>query len=86
MTDRQRDLLTVIARLENSGKEFTVQEIVDKSKSTGRAFSNSHVNQMLNALFNKGMVIKNRHGKYTLAVPLLDEYIRRRHLDEEETG
>lgn len=86
LTDRQRDLLTVIAHLENSGKEFTVQEIADKSKSTGRAFSNSHVNQMLTALFNKGMVIKNRHGKYTLAVPLLDEYIRRRHLDEEDTG
>jgi len=78
LTDRQRDLLSVIARLENSAGEFTVREIVETSKSTDQAFSNSHANQMLTALFNKGMVFKNRHGKYALAVPLLDEYIRRR--------
>lgn len=78
LTDRQRDLLSVIARLENSAGEFTVQEIVETSESTEQAFSNSHANQMLTALFNKGMVFKNRHGKYALAVPLLDEYIRRR--------
>jgi len=78
LTDRQRDLLSVIARLKNSAGEFTVQEIVETSKSTEQAFSNSHANQMLTALFNKGMVFKNRHGKYSLAVPLLDEYIRRR--------
>jgi len=78
LTDRQRDLLSVIARLESSAGEFTVQEIVETSKSTEQAFSNSHANQMLTALFNKGMVFKNRHGKYSLAVPLLDEYIQRR--------
>ena len=44
----------------------------------GQSFSSSHVNQMLTALFDKGMVIKNRHGKYILAVPLLDKYIQRR--------
>ena len=78
LTDRQRDLLDIIACLENSGGEFTVQEIVEQSVSTKQAFSSSHVNQMLAALFAKGMVFKNRHGKYVLAVPLLDEYIRRR--------
>ncbi len=78
LTDRQRDLLGVIARLKNSGGEFTVQEIVEQSKSTEQAFGSSHVNQMLTALFTKGMVFKNRHGKYVLAVPLLDKYIRRR--------
>ena len=78
MTDRQQDLLTVISHLENSDTEFTVQEIVEKSKSMGQSFSSSHVNQMLTALFDKGMVIKNRHGKYILAVPLLDKYIQRR--------
>lgn len=78
LTDRQRDLLTVIARLENSAAEFTVQEIVACAKTHNQNFSSSHVNQMLNTLFNKGMVFKSRHGKYVLAVPLLDEYIRRR--------
>jgi len=78
LTDRQRDLLSVIARLENSAGEFTVREIVGASKSAERDFSNSHANQMLTVLFDKGLVFKNRHGKYALAVPLLDEYIRRR--------
>ena len=78
LTDRQRDLLSIIAHLDSSSGEFTVQEIVEGSKLTEQAFSNSRVNQMLNALFDKGMVFKNRHGKYVLAVPLLDQYIRRR--------
>ena len=39
-TDRQRELLTVIANLETSEEEFTVQEIVEKSKKiAGEAFS-----------------------------------------------
>ena len=79
LTDRQRDLLTIVAHLENSGEEFTVREIVEQSQSTEQAFSNSRVNQLLVKLFDKGMVFKNRHGKYTLAVPLLNEYILRRH-------
>ena len=78
LTDRQRDLLSIIAHLDSSSGEFTVQEIVEGSELTEQAFSSSHANQMLNALFNKGMVFKNRHGKYVLAVPLLDQYIRRR--------
>ena len=80
LTDRQRDLLTIVAHLENSEEEFTVREIVEQSQSTEQAFSNSHANQLLAKLFEKGMVFKNRHGKYTLAVPLLNEYILRRHV------
>ncbi len=78
LADRQRDVLNIIAHLKNSGGEFTVQEIVEQSKISEREFSGSHVSQILNSLFNKGMVFKNRHGKYILAVPLLDQYIRRR--------
>ncbi len=78
LTDRQRDVLNIIAHLENSSGEFTVQEIVKQSKTVEHEFSASHVNQMLSTLFDKGMVFKNRHGKYVLAVPLLDQYIRRR--------
>ena len=78
LTDRQRDLLNIIAHLINSDEEFTVQEIVEQSKTSEHEFSASSVNQMLSTLFDKGMVFKNRHGKYVLAVPLLDQYIRRR--------
>lgn len=77
-TDRQRDLLNVIALLENCASEFTVQEIVEKSKEApSKPFSSSHANQMLVSLCNAGLVYKNRWGKYSLAVPLLDGFIRR---------
>lgn len=80
-TDRQRELLTVIASLDNSDDEFTVQEIVEKSREwPAKRFGSSHTNQMLAALGGQGLVFKNRHGKYSFAVPLLGRYIRRQHL------
>lgn len=77
-TDRQRELLSAIAGLENCDDEFTVQEIVENSqRELEKPFSSSHVNQMLTALTKQGLVFKNRHGKYSFAVPLLGSYIRR---------
>ena len=71
-TDRQRDLLSVIAQLDSRDEEFTVQEIVEKARELSiRGFSSSHTNQMLSALGSQGLVFKNRHGKYLFAVPLL---------------
>ena len=82
-TDRQRDLLIIIAHLKNAGEEFTVQDIVEASKSSSRPFSPSHVNQMLAALGDAGLIYKNRWGRYSLAVPLLNEFILRQ---EEDAG
>ena len=77
-TDRQRDLLMAIAMLDNCDSEFTVQEVVEKAKEIlANPFSSSHVNQMLTALSKHGLVYKNRHGRYSFAVPLLGQYIRR---------
>ena len=77
-TDRQRELLTVIAYLENCEGEFSVQEIVEMSrKALAKPFSPSHVNQMLVSLSDAGLIYKNRHGKYSCAVPLLGRFIRR---------
>ena len=77
-TDRQRDLMFVIAHLENCDDEFTVQEIVEKSREVpGKPFGSSHTNQILAALSSQGLVFKNRHGRYSFAVPLLGRYIRR---------
>jgi type II secretory pathway predicted ATPase ExeA len=77
-TDRQRELLWVITCLENCDGEFTVQEIVQASKRhLEKPFSASHVNQILATLAANGLIYKNRHGKYSLAVPLLDRYIKR---------
>ncbi len=77
-TDRQRELLSVVANLDNCDDEFAVQEIVDASKELlNKPFSNSHVNQMLTTLSERGLIFKNRYGKYSFAVPLLGKYIAR---------
>lgn len=82
-TDRQRELLSIIARLSNCRSEFTVQEIVEhpRNKSSKKSFSNSHVNQMLGSLCMSGLIYKNRHGKYSFAVPLLEDFILRQEKD-----
>lgn len=78
-TDRQRDLLAVIAELPHCHEEFAVQDAVESPANRGldKPFSASHVNQMLGALAEAGLVYKNRHGRYSLAVPLLGDFIRR---------
>lgn len=81
-TDRQRELLAVIASLTNCQEEFTVQEVVEESKKhLSNPFSSSHTNQMLLSLTNAGLIYKNRHGKYSFAVPLMDRFILRQNID-----
>lgn len=80
-TERQRDLLTIIAHLSDAAREFTVRRIVAGSKRSSRPFSPSQVSQMLVALSEAGLVYKSRRGRYSLAVPLLDEFIRRQEAD-----
>lgn len=78
VTDRQRDLLSVVAHLPNSDEEFTVQEVVDESRRRlKKPFGASHVSQMLAALTSSGIVYKNRHGRYSFAVPLFNQFILR---------
>lgn len=78
-TDRQRDLLWVIATLEKAEGEFTVQEVLEQSRSRlEKPFgSSSHINQMLANLGDAGLIYKNRWGKYSFAVPLFDRFILR---------
>jgi hypothetical protein len=84
-TDRQRELLGVIAELPNADSEFTVREIVESvsNKEAERPFSSSHVNQMLVSLAEAGLVYKNRYGKYSFAVPLLGDFIMRQKAQQE---
>jgi len=77
-TDKQRDILRIISRLDSCDDEFSGQEIVETAKNKhGIKISPSHVNQILTALTKAGMVYKNRHGKYSLAVPYLSGFIKR---------
>lgn len=78
ITDRQKELLTVVAHLDEPDEEFTIQELVEKSKAMlSKSFSASHANQMLASLTERGMIYKNRVGRYSFAVPLLGRFIRR---------
>jgi hypothetical protein len=78
ITDRQRELLWVIANLDHPDEEFTIQELVEEAKNLlTKTFSPSHANQMLASLAERGMIYKNRMGKYSFAVPLLGRFILR---------
>ena len=82
-TDRQRELLSVVAQLDDCDGEFTAHEVVEKSKEIlDKPFSASHVSQMFGSLSDAGLVYKNRHGKYSFAVPLLGQFILRQSKDD----
>lgn len=79
-TDRQRELLTLIASLDNCDEEFTVRDIISLSGGEDlgvKPFSSSHISQMLSTLMKAGLIYRNRWGKYALAVPLMGRFIRR---------
>jgi hypothetical protein len=78
ITDRQRELLWVVAHLDHSDEEFTIAELTEKAKTLlPKSFSPSHANQMLASLAERGMIYKNRMGRYSFAVPLLGRFILR---------
>lgn len=78
VTERQQELLHVIANVEGPGNEFTVQEVVTKSEEMlAKPFGRSHINQLLNSLIVAGLVYRDRHGKYLFAVPLMADFIKR---------
>ena len=77
-TDRQQQLLWVIANLENADGEFTISELVELTKLLlKKGFSPSHASQMLSTLADRGLIYKHRFGKYSFAVPLMAQFIRR---------
>ena len=77
-SDRQRELLKVVANLENCDTEFTIRAASELSQDTlEKPFSNSHISSMFVKLGEVGLVYKNRHGKYSFAVPMLGEFIQR---------
>ncbi len=77
-TDRQQDFMKVVATLDNSDEEFSVQDIVAASRMLlHKGFTPSHATQILQALAEKGLVYKSRRGGYAFAVPLLSHFIHR---------
>lgn len=78
ITDRQRELLWAVAHLDHADEEFTISELTEKTKALlSKGFSPSNANQMLASLAERGMIYKNRFGRYSFAVPLLSRFILR---------
>lgn len=78
ITDRQRELLWAVAHLDHADEEFTISELTEKTKALlPKGFSPSNANQMLASLAERGMIYKNRFGRYSFAVPLLGRFILR---------
>ena len=79
LTDRQRDFLYCIACIETSDSEFTIAEISESSKECKgiKSFSPNDVSQMIPRLIDRGLIYKNRLGKYSFAVPLFRDFIKR---------
>lgn len=78
-TDRQKELLTIIATLPNCNDEFSVNDVVTASRTLDpkKRFKPSNANIMLAALVDHELVYKRSFGRYSLAVPLLSQFILR---------
>ncbi|MFN8776851.1 MAG: hypothetical protein ACK5XV_08800 [Flavobacteriales bacterium] len=76
-TDKQRNLLNVIAQLDNAEAEFSMKDIEVAMKSSGSKVSASAINVMLKALTEAGLLYKTRHGFYSFAVPMLSHFVKR---------
>ncbi|MCI0361087.1 MAG: hypothetical protein L0211_21620, partial [Planctomycetaceae bacterium] len=82
LTDRQRDLLYCIAQLKIDDGEFTIPDVVAVSTKTAqkvKPFVRGDVSQMIPRLIERGLVYKNRHGKYSFAVPLMGNFVNRKY-------
>ncbi|MGI8840891.1 MAG: hypothetical protein ACR2F8_08965 [Caulobacteraceae bacterium] len=81
-TDRQQQIMQVIATLPNAEGEFSVPEIVKSSREMlSNGFTPSHAIQILQALSERGLIYRNRRGAYCFAVPLLASFIQRQAWD-----
>lgn len=76
-TDKQRNLLNVIASLENAEQEFSLKDIEAAMKAAGTSVSTSAINTMLKSLNEAGLIYKTRHGIYSFAVPMFSHFIKR---------
>lgn len=77
LTDGQKDLLGLVASIPECDGEFTIQQIDDVLKKDGKEKDKSVISKSLKLLTERGMVYKDRHGKYCLAVPMLTGFIKR---------
>ena len=78
-TDKQREVLNIIAcRPAESSIDFSAQEIAEQSVGE---LTNGQATQMLQALTERGLLYRTRHGRYAFTVPMSEIMILRRMRD-----
>lgn len=79
LAEREMQLLAIVAKLPTSEGEFSIKEIVEEGKKVlTKPLSDAYAGQLLIKLEEDGLVFKtNRHGKYSLGVPMLADFINR---------
>lgn len=75
-TDRQREFLRLIASRGES-LDFSAQEISARSASDAQ-MTNAQCSQALQALVDRGILYRTRHGRYAFTVPMSEAMILRR--------
>ncbi|SMN11262.1 hypothetical protein SPBRAN_1518 [uncultured Candidatus Thioglobus sp.] len=71
--------LPIVSGIPTAQDEFSIQQIQQATQQhpSIKPFSSSQITQMLKQLIEKGLVYRNRHGKYMFAVPLIANFINR---------
>lgn len=87
-TDRQREVLRVLAELPESLADFSAQEIVEAASMIGGpALTNAQTSQLLQGLVERGLIYRTRRGKFAFSLPMSQAMIRRRiHAESRMTG
>lgn len=76
-TDRERDLMSIIAELPSADKEFTIKEIASAPPGDIKPFTAAYIGVLVNKLCESGFIYKNRFGKYSFAFPMMASFIKR---------
>lgn len=78
-TDRQRDVLRVLAEIPGDQADFSAQDIVEAAAELGGPqLTNAQTSQLLQGLVERGLVYRTRRGKFAFSLPMSQAMIRRR--------
>ncbi len=83
-TEKQREVLKLIAhRDDTSSADFSAHEISELGADIA-GMTNAQISQALQALCERGLIYRTRHGRYAFTVPMSEVMIRRRMRSEDD--
>ena len=76
-SEKQRLFLGYIARRSPGTPDFSAQDILSAG-AADEGFTRAQANQMMQALCERGLLYRSRHGRYRFTVPMSEMLIQRR--------